>query len=202
MKPFNLTFFDQLIPQLTLQISYSTPLVIPVSLPPLSGQIKENMFIDSFDEGVSFLSAQAGCQFSEFLKYHEVKSLNKLLLCHPFSKEFRNKVPPLVCQATIFAYDGITIGLATSHKFLDGKIMFNFVSVWTTISRGSYYRDVGFHGLAEASKVFPPRNEVPKIYLSMIKNLWFMESNNYITKRFTFDAKSISELRAVAKGEL
>ncbi|XP_039001627.1 vinorine synthase-like [Hibiscus syriacus] len=53
-----------------------------------------------------------------------------------------------------------------------------------------------------ASKVFPPRNEVPKYYLSTKENLWFPESNNYITKRFTFDAESINDLRAIAKCDL
>ncbi|KAE8700112.1 hypothetical protein F3Y22_tig00110561pilonHSYRG00006 [Hibiscus syriacus] len=177
MKPFKLTFFDQLTPAIyaTIISFYSisetsfTPAIILHQLKtslsetlnlfyPLSGRIKANMLVDSFDEGVPFVSAQAGCRLSEFLKHHEVKSLNKLLPCHPFSKEL-NQVPLLVCQATIFSCD-------------------------------------------EASKVFPPRNEVPENYLSMMENLWFPESNNYITKRFTFDTKSITELRAIAKGEL
>ncbi|MBA0730535.1 hypothetical protein Golax_022562, partial [Gossypium laxum] len=32
--------------------------------------------------------------------------------------------------------------------------------------------------------------------------LWFMEPYNSNTMRFTFDAKSIAELKAIAKGEL
>ncbi|MFQ6646766.1 hypothetical protein Gotur_020214 [Gossypium turneri] len=35
-----------------------------------------------------------------------------------------------------------------------------------------------------------------------MENLWFTEPYNSITMRFTFDAKSIAELRAIAKGEL
>ncbi|MBA0671870.1 hypothetical protein Goklo_024003 [Gossypium klotzschianum] len=35
-----------------------------------------------------------------------------------------------------------------------------------------------------------------------MENLWFIEPYNSITIRFTFDAKSIAELRAIAKGEL
>ncbi|KAE8670668.1 Papain family cysteine protease [Hibiscus syriacus] len=221
MKPFKLNFFDQLTPSIygtgilfysISETSFTPTIILPqlkTSLSetlnlfyPLSGRIKDNMFVDSFDEGVPFLSAQAGCRLSEFLKLHEVKSLNKLLPCHPFSKEFKSEVAPLVCQATIFACGGIAIGLAVSHKLVDGQTYINFNNLWSTISRGSQYHNVGFHGLAEASKVFPPQNEVPKNYLSTMENLWFLEYNNYITKRFTFDAKSLNELRAIAKGEL
>ncbi|KAE8669193.1 Papain family cysteine protease [Hibiscus syriacus] len=221
MKPFKLTFFDQLTPatNVTNILFYSisgtsfTPAVILHQLKtslsetlnilyPFAGRIKDNMFIDSFDEGVPFVSAQAGCRLSEFLKHHEVKSLNKLLPCPPFSKELKNEVVPLLCQATIFACGGIAIGFGGSHKLIDGQTYFNLCNVWRTICRGSHYRDVGFHGLAEGSKVFPPLNEVPENYLSTMENLWFQGSHNYITKRFTFDAKSITELRAIAKGEL
>ncbi|MBA0755959.1 hypothetical protein Gogos_021644, partial [Gossypium gossypioides] len=97
---------------------------------------------------------QASCRLSEFLKHHEVKLLNKLLPCQPFSKEFNNEAPLLVCQVTIFACGRIALGVVFSH------------------------------------------------YLSKVENLWFTEPYNSITMRFTFDAKSIAELRAIAKGEL
>ncbi|KAK5795107.1 hypothetical protein PVK06_036364 [Gossypium arboreum] len=50
--------------------------------------------------------------------------------------------------------------------------------------------------------MFPPGNEVAQDYLSNMENLWFMEPYNSITMIFTFDAKFIAELRAIAKGEL
>ncbi|KAE8733143.1 Papain family cysteine protease [Hibiscus syriacus] len=158
MKPFNLTFFDQL----TSEIYTTNILFYSIN----------NIFVDSFNGGIPFFSARAGCRLSEFLKHHELRSLNKLIPCPPFSREFKSDLAPFVCQATIFSCGGIAIGFAASHKLLS------------------------------ASKVFPPRNEVPKYYLSTKENLWFPESNNYITKRFTFDAESINDLRAIAKCDL
>ncbi|KAK8510112.1 hypothetical protein V6N13_103711 [Hibiscus sabdariffa] len=220
-KPFKLSFFDQLTPSTyaTQIVFYSTTetgsspttilpqLKISLSetlnlLYPFSGRIKDNMSVERFDKGIPFLSARAGCRMPEFLKHHEVKSLNKLLPCHPFSKESSNEVPLLVCQVTIFACGGMALGLGYSHKITDAPVASLLCSVWSIICRGSRPHNVGIlHGLDEASKVFPPRNEVPQNYLSMMENLWFPGSNNSITKSFTFDSKSITELRAIAKGE-
>ncbi|KAG8480563.1 hypothetical protein CXB51_024526 [Gossypium anomalum] len=221
MKPFKLSIFDQLTPTTYASLmafyslseaNFTTTNILPhlkTSLSetlnllyPISGRIKDNIIIDCFHEGVPFLSARAGCRLSEFLKHHEVKSLNKLLPCQPFSKEFNNEAPLLVCQVTIFACGGIALGSAFSHKIFDAAIIFHLLDVWSKIARGSHHHNVGFHGLAEASMFFPPRNEVAQDYLSKVENLWFMEPYNSITMRFTFDAKSIAELRAIAKGEL
>ncbi|GMI86965.1 hypothetical protein like AT3G26040 [Hibiscus trionum] len=221
MKPFKLSFFDQLTPSTYgTEISfYSTTETTTTAkilsqlktslsetlnlLYPFSGRINDNTSVDSFDKGVPFLSGRAGCRLAEFLKQHEVKSLNKLLPCLPFSKESNNEmVPLLVCQVTIFACGGIALGLGYSHKITDAHVAFLLCSVWSKICGGSGPpHDVGFHGLDEASKLFPPRNVVPQNYLSTMENLWFPGSNNSITKKFTFDAKSLTQLRAMAKGE-
>ncbi|KAG8480564.1 hypothetical protein CXB51_024535 [Gossypium anomalum] len=116
--------------------------------------------------------------------------------------EFNNEAPLIVCQVTIFACGGIALGVAFSHKIFDAAISFHLLDVWSKIARGTHHHNVGFHGLAEASMLFPPRNEVAQDYLSNVENLWFTEPYNSITMRFTFDAKSIAELRAIAKGEL
>ncbi|GMI86976.1 hypothetical protein like AT3G26040 [Hibiscus trionum] len=223
MKPFKLSFFDQftpstyatqiffysatettttatILPQLKTSLSQTLNLLYP-----FSGRIKDNMSIHGFGKGVPFISARAGCRLAELVKQQEVKSLNKLLPCHPFSKESNNEmVPLLVCQVTIFACGGIALGLAYYHKITDAHVAFLLCSVWSKICGGSgppSPQDVGFHGLDEASKLFPPRNVVPQNYLSTMENLWFPGSNNSITKRFTFHAKSITQLRAIAKGE-
>ncbi|OMO54254.1 Transferase [Corchorus olitorius] len=220
LKPFKICLFDQLIPStyVTTIIFYSlaeTNVTITMALArlktslsetlnilyPFSGRMKDNMFIDRFDEGVPFLSARISCRLSEFLKHHEIESLNKLLPCQPFTKESNNEDhhPLLVCQATIFACGGLALGLGMSHKITDVQTGFNLVNVWSTICRGSY-QNAGNPPLAEASIAFPPRNQVPQNYISMMENLWFTEAN-YRTRRFIFEANAIAKLKDMAKGE-
>ncbi|XVF23521.1 hypothetical protein REPUB_Repub13aG0045800 [Reevesia pubescens] len=216
MKPFKISLFDQLTPTtyvttITFYSLSETNFTTTIALTqlkrslsdtlnvlyPFSGRIQDNMFIDHFDEGVPFLSARVNCRLSEFLKHHEIESLNKLLPCQPLTKELNNQVPLLVCQVTIFACGGIALGLGMSHKITDVQTGLNLCNIWSTISRGSS-QTVGYPSLAEASLIFPPRNPMPQNYLSMMENLWFMEAN-YITKRFIFDAKTIVKLRAMAQ---
>ncbi|XWS56393.1 hypothetical protein CRYUN_Cryun09bG0081600 [Craigia yunnanensis] len=218
MRPFKINLFDQLIPATYVtsitfyslsETNFITTMVLTQLkkslsetlniLYPFSGTINDNMFIDHFNEGVPFLSARVNCRLSEFLKHHEIESLNKLLPCQPFTKELNNEVPLLVCQVTIFSCGGIALGLGMSHKITDVQTGLNLVNVWSTICRGSNH-NVGYPSLAEASLIFPPRNPMPQNYLLLMENLWFTEAN-YITKRFTFDAKAIAKLRAMAKGE-
>ncbi|XWS56394.1 hypothetical protein CRYUN_Cryun09bG0081700 [Craigia yunnanensis] len=219
-KPFKICLFDQLTPTtyVSMVLFYSlsdtnfsnttnilTHLKTSLSetlniLYPLSGRITDNLFIRHFDEGVPFLSARINCRLSEFLKHHEIESLNKLLPCQPFSKESNDEVPLLVCQVTTFACGGIALGICTSHKITDVKTGLVLGNVWSRISHGSHENLVGYPSLAEASLIFPPKNPMPQNILSMMENLWFTEAN-YITRRFTFDAKAIAKLKAMAKGE-
>ncbi|XP_060675871.1 vinorine synthase-like [Ziziphus jujuba] len=53
--------------------------------------------------------------------------------------------------------------------------------------------------LPRSSSSFPPR-DWPQNQLDLMDHLWFKESN-YITRRFVFNAKSISNLRTKAKSQ-
>ncbi|XP_021295837.1 vinorine synthase-like [Herrania umbratica] len=218
-KPFKICLFDQLTPftyvsnvtfyslsdtnfskmDILTQLKRSLSETLNI-LYPYSGRIKDNMFIDRFNEGVPFLSAQINCRLSEFLKRQEIVSLNKLLPCQPFCKESNNDAPLLVCQVTMFACGGIALGLCLSHKITDAKTGLILSNVWSEVSRGISHHNIGNPTLPEASLVFPPKNPMPQNYLSMMENLWFTEAN-YVTRRFTFAAKAIAKLKAMAKGE-
>ncbi|WRX12859.1 hypothetical protein QQP08_005346 [Theobroma cacao] len=218
-KPFKICLFDQLAPftyvsnitfyslsdtnfskmNILTQLKRSLSETLNI-LYPYSGRIKDNMFIDRFNEGVPFLSAQISCRLSEFLKRQEMESLNKLLPCQPFCKESNNDAPLLVCQVTMFACGGIALGLCTSHKITDAKTGLILCNIWSEVSRGISHHNIGNPTLPEASLVFPPKNPMPQNYLSVMENLWFTEAN-YVTRRFTFDAKAIAKLKAMAKGE-
>lgn len=216
-EPFKLCVFDQLTPTtyvpaifffalsdtnttntLTqLKKSLSETLNI---LYPFSGRIFSNTFIHDFDAGVPFILARTGCRLSEFLRHHQIESLNKLLPCPPFSKESNHQVPLLVCQVTMFACGGIALGVCTSHKITDAKTGFMLSFLWSTICKGSH-PEIRSPALSQASLIFPPKNPMPKNYISMMENLWFTKGN-FITRKFVFNEEAIGILKDMAKGEV
>ncbi|PPS00915.1 hypothetical protein GOBAR_AA19736 [Gossypium barbadense] len=167
---------------------------------PFSGRIFSNMFLHDFDAGVPFLSVRIGCRLSEFLRHHQIETLNNLLPCPPFCKESNHQGPLLVCQVTMFACGGIALGICASHKITDAKTGFILGFVWSTICQG-YHPEIRFPALSKASLIFPPKNPMPKNYIIMMENLWFTEGN-FITRTFVFNEEAIAVLKDMAKGEV
>ncbi|KAL1174170.1 hypothetical protein V6Z11_A05G459100, partial [Gossypium hirsutum] len=215
-EPFKLCVFDQLTPttyvpvivfyartdnnttNILTQLKKSLSEALNI-LYPFSGRIFSNMFLHDFDAGVPFLSVRIGCRLSEFLRHHQIETLNNLLPCPPFCKESNHQGPLLVCQVTMFACGGIALGICASHKITDAKTGFILGFVWSTICQG-YHPEIRFPALSKASLIFPPKNPMPKNYIIMMENLWFTEGN-FITRTFVFNEEAIAVLKDMAKGE-
>ncbi|CAK7325400.1 unnamed protein product [Dovyalis caffra] len=214
-KPFKLSLFDQLTPPTYTTAVFFYPANdansnnatridhLKKSLSktlnlyyPLSGRVEDNLFIDCFSEGVPLLEAQVNCRLSDFLKHHEVESLNHFLPCQPFTTE-EMTAPLLAFQVSIFACGGIALGWGVLHKLVDGGTMKAFISTWTSVSRGDH-TEVIQPDFTEASIFFPPRNSHPQNNLSLMESVWFTEAN-YITRRFAFCSDAIAMLRDKAK---
>ncbi|KAK5834684.1 hypothetical protein PVK06_010360 [Gossypium arboreum] len=215
-EPFKLCVFDQLTPttyvpvivfyartdnnttNILTQLKKSLSEALNILYP--SGRIFSNMFLHDFDAGVPFSSVRIGCRLSEFLRHHQIETLNNLLPCPPFCKESNHQGPLLVCQVTMFACGGIALGICASHKITDAKTGFILGFVWSTICQG-YHPEIRFPALSKASLIFPPKNPMPKNYIIMMENLWFTEGN-FITRTFVFNEEAIAVLKDMAKGEV
>jgi shikimate O-hydroxycinnamoyltransferase len=162
---------------------------------PLSGRVRGNLFIDSFNEGVPYIEAQVNCRLSDFLKHNEIESLNRLLPCQPYIKEDM-EAPLVALQMNVFTCGGMAVAGAASHKIVDGATSKALFSTWASISRGDC-NNIKQPDLEQASLFFPPRNSIPQNHLSLMETLWFT-GGNYITRRFVFSAKAIATLRAMA----
>ncbi|KAJ4837136.1 hypothetical protein Tsubulata_048806, partial [Turnera subulata] len=147
------------------------------------------------DLGAPFLEAQVSCRMLDYLKHHEIESLNLLLPCKPCIKEDLS-VPIIACQVSVFSCGGIALGLSLSHKIFDAGTAKAFLFTWASISRGDA-KGIVAPALIEASQFFPPRPSSPQNYLSLMESIWFREAN-FITRRFVFDAKAIAALKAKA----
>ncbi|CAN1252663.1 Deacetylvindoline O-acetyltransferase, partial [Linum perenne] len=54
---------------------------------------------------------------------------------------------------------------------------------------------------SEGPSIFPPVKSVPHHYASVVDGIWFSSKGNPVTRRFVFDADSISKLKSKARSE-
>ncbi|KAK7815377.1 vinorine synthase [Quercus suber] len=220
LKPFKLSLLDQITPTTyaPLILFYPKNHIIHSKNPqahlknslsetlnsfyPFSGRMKDNLFIDYYDEGIPYNEARVHCCLSDFLQHPKTEFLNHFLPCCPFRKEPKPmEVAPLAVQVNIFDCGGIAIGFAVSHKFIDGTTMSAFLNNWAATAGGPSNKLVN-PNFTEASSLshFPPQNILPHIAKPLVERLWFCEGK-YKTRRFVFDAKAIATLRAKARSE-
>lgn len=84
--------FDIIQTSAHLQTSLSETLNL---LYPFSGRVRDNIYIDCFDEGVPFVEARDLLAMSEFFEHPEIEESNKFISCCSFSKEPGDEVPLL-----------------------------------------------------------------------------------------------------------
>ena len=152
LKPFNLSLLDQFTPtaHVLLILFYSkSPQTSSTdhlknslsktlnSFYPFSRRMKDNLFIDYYDEGIPYNEARFHCCLSDFLQHPKMESLSHFLPCCPYSKEPKPmEVAQLAVQVNIFDCGGIGIGLCASHKITDGSTLSAFLSTWAAIAGG------------------------------------------------------------------
>ncbi|KAK9927406.1 hypothetical protein M0R45_024590 [Rubus argutus] len=218
LKPYKLSIFDQLTPNTYVPMLFFYPIIDPnfnlsqtlthlrnslsetlTLYYPLSGRIKNNLYIDDFDAGIPYLEARVNCPMIEFLKLRETELLNYFVPFHPFVKEMDSDLLPLVaCQVNVFD-GGIAIGVSLSHKLIDGVTANAFLTTWAAVFRGCR-KEIIYPRLSQASLVFPQRNNLPERYVALMDRLWF-EEKKFVTRRFMFDAIAISALQVKANSK-
>ena len=155
LKPFKLSLLDQFTPTtyvLLLILFYSnSPQTSSTdhlknslsktlnSFYPFSRRMKDNLFIDYYDEGIPYNEARFHCCLSDFLQHPKMESLSHFLPCCPCSKEPKPmEVAQLAVQVNIFDCGGIGIGLCASHKITDGITLSAFLNTWAVIAGGPW----------------------------------------------------------------
>ena len=96
--------------------------------------MKDNLFIDYYDEGIPFIEARVHCCLSDFLEHPKSELLNHFLPFYPICKEQNPmETAQIAVQVNIFDCGGIAIGLCMSH---DGTTMSAFLNNWAAIAGG------------------------------------------------------------------
>lgn len=151
---------------------------------PLSGRVRDNLFVDCNDKGIPFLEARVHkCQLSDVITNPIPGELNKLL---PFKLDQVAELA-LGVQLNIFECGGIGIGACISHQLGDALSYFMFIKTWALIAFGK--TEIVSPEFV-SSKLFPPKPSIG--YDQRIG----ITKNNIISKRFVFHASAIEALRS------
>ncbi|XP_065868193.1 stemmadenine O-acetyltransferase-like [Euphorbia lathyris] len=208
LKPFNLCLLDQLIPnaytplilfyntknfhlkntQITAQLKWSLSKTLNLYYP-LSGRVKDNLIIENFDSGVPYFEARVNSHLSDFLRDHQIETLNRFLPYQNFYRQLDPTIPQLAVQVNVFDCGSIALGLCLSHKIMDGITSCSFLKTWAANFSGSY-KNLIQPSLSESSSMFPPQKSLSSRYTSLMDGIWFGE-RRCKTRRFVFDANLI-----------
>ncbi|KAK3185113.1 hypothetical protein Dsin_032399 [Dipteronia sinensis] len=128
-------------------------------------------------------------QFSQILQGRvDAKELNQLV---PDQVEESATNPLLAIQVSIFNCGGLTIGLRFSHRIMDAFTLFLFVKGWAKTCKVGIMNEVISPNFDSGIR-FPTRDHV-----SGQKPPTSSKTRpQVVTKRFVFDAKAISKLKA------
>ncbi|CAN1252704.1 Stemmadenine O-acetyltransferase [Linum perenne] len=175
---------------------------------PVGGRVRDNFIIDDFCEGIPFVEARVKCSLCDFLydqdvdSDHGVELLNNLLPLQAQRLVLDDAGPQIVVQLNVFECGGLALGFCSLHKTLDGVAARGLLRTWSTINNGRIDDNQMVQpDFSEGNSTFPPIRSIPPHYTSLSRSLWFGSGKlgKSVTRRFVFDAESISILRTKAR---
>ncbi|CAN1171654.1 BAHD acyltransferase At5g47980 [Linum perenne] len=177
---------------------------------PLSGRVRDNYEIHDFYQGVPFIETRVKCKLHDFLRDQgsrndQLELMNDLFPVRP-DHPVPDTEPQVVVQLNVFECGGLALGMCFLHKTHDGAVVSSFVKTWSTINNDIIN---GFAGnkqillpdFSEGVLTFPPVRHMPPHYVSQLEGIWFTSGSVPTTRRFIFDADSISRLKSKAKSK-
>lgn len=221
IKPYKLCLFDQITPSTYVSVivfyragEAETGLKVPETLArlkkslsetlalfyPLSGRTKNNLYIDDFEAGVTYMEARVNCTLDEYFKLRRTEPLNQLAPFLAFCNETDTSKPQFGFQINLFSCGGMAIGTSLGHKIADGGTLSHLLTSWAAAFRGEPQKIVK-PNLINASVVFPPRDDLPQHFPTLMRKTWFYKRGSFATRIFKFDADTIADLRCAASSE-
>ncbi|KAL0408530.1 UNVERIFIED_CONTAM: Stemmadenine O-acetyltransferase [Sesamum radiatum] len=152
---------------------------------PLAGRLVDDLYVDCNDQGAPYVEAVANCSLSQVIKNPVMKNMDKFL-SHKVYDDVKSLC--VAVQVTYFQCGGTAVGLAISHKLVDGLSSFLVANTWAAVARNGNYDDVPAPKF-EGAKIFPPRDTAGfNPSTGILKE-------ELVTKIFTFPASKISSLQ-------
>lgn len=205
LRRYKISFIDELAPSMNLSLvlffPHNTdynPIQLEESLEktltlmyPLAGRYMADVrTVDCNDQGVEFIQAQTDTTIQDFLdlKVLDPNLINQFIPSKLLADGSTDAV--LATQITMFKCGGLALGVSIAHRIGDISTMIAFLNQWATLSRKDAKVETG---LITSFSSFPAQG------LPFIEQ-GFTELNNddYVTKRFSFNERSISNMKAKA----
>ncbi|KAL7182946.1 hypothetical protein ACSBR1_041601 [Camellia fascicularis] len=216
-QTYKLSFFDQLAPpahipliffytahddtnkemvkidQKLQQLEKSLSEILTLFYPEAGRFVNDDLLIDCNDQGVEFLEAKVNVQLMEFLNQGPKLELVNHFVPWGIGPAKLATTPMVAIQATVFECGGLAICVHASHIVNDGFTGSRFIQAWATASR---------LGL---SKVVCPSFDLPSLFPSRDVSAVLKAAPpkdvgaKVITRRFLFDAATISAFRQEVK---
>ncbi|KAJ4702258.1 vinorine synthase-like [Melia azedarach] len=175
---------------------------------PFAGKIKDLLSVDCNDEGIYFVEARVKSSLSEFLNHPDNSLITKLL--SDDAKWFGAPVPGNYVagvQVTTFACGGIVVGAFVSHMIADGTTFSWFLKSWAAATarnnnNNTNIEQVIIHPKLDAVSLLPQNDQAngyPREVCSSAVFTSHIKFDNFITRRFVFDASAIANLKAMVK---
>nr|BDW80097.1 BAHD acyltransferase [Heliotropium arborescens] len=162
---------------------------------PFAGRIAKNSSINCNDMGATLLECHVKGSMSEFLEENNMNATSQADLFPsglPFSSG-HNDSSLVVAQLSHFDCGGKALSLCMNHKVGDAHTLFNFMNHWASVARQSNEtlppQFIGFSIM--------PSNDDP----STESILGPKQMKQGITRRYVFDAQTLSQLKAKASAE-
>uniref|UniRef100_A0A7N0UD55 Uncharacterized protein n=1 Tax=Kalanchoe fedtschenkoi TaxID=63787 RepID=A0A7N0UD55_KALFE len=162
---------------------------------PLAGRIKTDLVIDCNDEGVRYREARVNCDLKQFMGGSY--DLSQIMHFHPLKHNCAREGTHVAnVQVTEFQCGGLAIGVCICHVIADGVGFSVFMKAWAAAARGCV-------------TVIQPNFNSVSVFPAHDTGLWEMSdptfaggarNGNFVTRKFTFDSASITELRELATG--
>ncbi|KAM7270685.1 hypothetical protein ACFE04_029899 [Oxalis oulophora] len=220
LKTYNLSFFDQIAPNLYVSVLLFYPFdkdhtlyddeidkkskKLKSSLSktltrfyPFAGRIKDNVSIECNDEGAIFIEARVhgNLDLVDLEKSGYSIISKNLQLINFEEQEKRNHL--LQVQANFFESGGLVISLSMSHKLADASTVCTFINAWSATAL-NYPDDVDPVCFADFSlpSILPAvkPSRVPKFKLSI-------DQSKLTGKRYVFNSAKMSLLKEKAISE-
>lgn len=168
---------------------------------PFAGRfVEDGYYIDCNDKGVEYIEAEINnFELGEFLRVapKNMHLLNDLALRDNFGETHLVTTPIFGCKVSKFKCGGVAICMYLSHKVADGFTAATFYHAWSSTSRlgTKNHEELSSSPSFCLASLFPARDLSvaikPEPVTSSGKTL-----GTLVTKRFVFDEKAISKLKA------
>lgn len=218
-RHYNISFIDELAPIINVNLVLFFPAINTNHNPkfvdmlenslektltrfyPLAGRyVEETHTVDCNDQGAEFIHAKVNVKLLDILGSTEInyKLVDELIPLESVAADLVTD-PILAIQVTMFECGGVALGVSVSHRIVDAATLSTFLNEWAAMNRERNHDvKISDQPCFNSSSLFPGRGLHP-IGIRFPRSVKVDDTfSKYVTKKFSFSERAISNLKAKA----